>query len=431
LGKAFVANPEEVEPENNIIAVYWLESSRGSLLDAAKALASEQSIGTWTEVKTETLWIRERLSAKVFKWKGEKEGLVSVAFPLELFDLERGGIPCILGITAGNLFGLSEIKNARLIDLQIPKSAVKIFPGPKFGIEGIRKICGTVKNRIPHIGTIFKPKVGLKPKEMADIAYEVGVGGVNFCKDDETLFSQKFCPIEERVSLMMEALDKVYEETGRRVMYAVNVTAATPRLIYENIESALDNGANAIMLDILLAGFGILHQLAEDPSIKVPIHCHRAFHAAFTRNPRHGVHMIIVAKLTRLAGGDQLHTGTAAGKMGLSNEVREIQLINDFLRNEWYSLKTVFPVASGGIHPALVPINVRLLGRDIVINAGGGIHGHPMGSRAGAKAMAQAVEATLKNIPLEEYAKTHIELKAALEKWGYKYAEKASEFLKK
>jgi ribulose-bisphosphate carboxylase large chain len=80
-------------------------------------------------------------------------------------------------------------------------------------------------------------------------------------------------------------------------------------------------------------------------------------------------------------------------------------------------LKPVLPVASGGIHPRLVAALLETFGNDVVIQAGGGIHGHPDGTVAGAKAMRQAVDATFKGITLEEYAKTHSELKAALEHW--------------
>jgi ribulose-bisphosphate carboxylase large chain len=156
--------------------------------------------------------------------------------------------------------------------------------------------------------------------------------------------------------------------------------------------------------------------LAEDPSIKVPIHVHRAGHGAFTRDPKHGISMKVVAEFTRLAGGDQLHTGTAAGKM--DHKIPEILESNNFLRGEFFGLKTTFPVASGGVHPMLVPANMEALGRDLVIQAGGGIHGHPEGTRAGATAMRQAIDACMKGVTLEEYGKTHRELDLALKHWG-------------
>ena len=411
----FISKPEEIDPESYVLALYYVESDL-SLTEAGVRIAEEQSIGTWTEVSTLTEGAR-RLAAKVFKTseKGPGSGLVWVAYPLELFDLESG-VPNVLSVVAGNLFGLSSLRNVRLLDVEFPKDFVREFPGPKFGIEGVREIVGTLGDRRPHVGTIVKPKVGLNPKETAEVAYEAAVGGVDLVKDDETLTNQSFCPIEERLPAVMEALDRVREETGRTVLYALNITARPDKLL-ETADWAVENGANMLMVDVLTAGFSSIRMLAEDPSIRVPIHVHRTMHAAITRNPKHGIDMMVIAKLVRLVGGDQLHTGTAAGKM--ESDVERLKEINGFLRSEWHGLKTVFPVASGGIHPALVPENVRVLGRDIVIQAGGGIHGHPMGTRAGAKAMRQAVEAVMAGVPLEEYAKTHPELKVALEKWRY------------
>jgi ribulose-bisphosphate carboxylase large chain len=133
--------------------------------------------------------------------------------------------------------------------------------------------------------------------------------------------------------------------------------------------------------------------------------------------------MLVLAKLVRLAGGDQLHTGTAAGKM--EDAGKAVKEINAFLRSSWYGLKTILPVASGGIHPGIVPNNIDALGKDILIQAGGGIHGHPEGTKAGAAAMRQAVEASMRNISLEEYSKTHKELAMALAKWDRRYGKDA------
>lgn len=424
IDETFFAYPEEIDPDSYIIAKYYVESDF-PIVKIGEQIAIEESIGTWTKVTTETEWIRQHLAAKVFKYDEGNKGVVHVAFPLELFDVEIGGIPNLLSIVAGNLFGLSVIKNCRLLDLHLPKSYVKAFSGPKFGIQGIRQIVGTLESKRPHLGTIVKPKVGLNPEQTAKVAYEAGMGGVDLVKDDETLTSQKFCPFEDRLVKVMEALDKVKEETGKTVLYAANITGRYNKIL-ELADFAIEHGANCLMIDVLTVGFAALRRLAEDPSINVPIHVHRTMHAALTRKRTHGIHMMVIAKLVRLAGGDQLHTGTAAGKMGVKGEWKEIRTINDFLRSHWYGLKTIMPVASGGIHPGIVPVNVKLLGNDIVINAGGGIHGHPWGTRAGAMAMRQSIEAVMRGILLEEYAKDHPELKKALEKWGELFIEKVS-----
>lgn len=420
MDEIFTASPESIDPENHIIAKYYVESPLG-LKSAGIAIATEESIGTWTEITTINEWVRTKLPAKVYKVEGEKNsGLVYIAFPLDLFDLETSGIANILSMVAGNLFGLSALTNVRLVDLEFPKSLVQKYGGPKFGIDGVRRILGTDNSPRPHLGTIVKPKVGLDPDQTAKVAYEAAIGGVDFIKDDETLVNQKFCPLEARVSKVMEALDRARSETGRRVLFAVNITGAPDKMV-RLAETALDNGANTLMLDIIILGLPTVEWLLSNYTFGVPIHMHRAMHAAFTRNPKHGISMLVIAKIARLLGGDQIHTGTGAGKMGTSEERRhELRRIVDALRGEWFGLKRVFPVASGGVHPGLVPANFEALGVDCVINAGGGIHGHPLGTRAGAAAMRQAIEACLKGIPLEDYAKEHHELALALEHWGGK-----------
>jgi len=90
----------------------------------------------------------------------------------------------------------------------------------------------------------------------------------------------------------------------------------------------------------------------------------------------------------------------------------------NYLSQKWYHIKPVFAVASGGVHPGIVDNIIGFMGKDVVIQAGGGIHGHPNGTVSGAKAMRQAVDATLKGISLKTYAKTHEELRLALEKWA-------------
>ncbi len=389
-----------------VIASYRIDAD--NIKVAARAIAMEQSTGTWTKVSTATQEIHEKYGARVVE-VDEEAKVAKIAFPVEDFSLEIGGIPNILSIIAGNLFGLREVRAVKLLDVEFPREIVTFFQGPNFGIEGVRKLVGTSQTKRPHVGTIIKPKIGLPPERFAEVAYEAAMGGLDFIKDDETLANQDFCPLEERVSHTMEALDRAKEETGKTCLYAVNVTSED---IVETAQLAVDNGANCLMIDVLTCGFPGLRALNRN--FKLPIHVHRTMHGAITRMKNHGIAMLVFAKLVRLAGGDQLHVGCAMGKM----ESENFKTNYNALRSEWHGLKPVFPVCSGGVHPGYVEGNVKAGGTDIVIQAGGGVHGHPLGTRAGAKAMMQAVEAVMKGIPLEEYAKEHEELRLALEKWG-------------
>ena len=319
MDEIFVSRPEAIDPDEYITAKYYVESPMG-LKSAGIAIATEESIGTWTEITTTNEWVRSRLPARVFKTEGRGDsGFVHIAYPIELFDVETSGIANILSMVAGNLFGLSAIKNVRLMDVEFPKVVVENFPGPRLGIEGVRRMVGTLKKPRPHLGTIVKPKVGLDPEQTAKVCYEAAMGGVDFIKDDETLVNQKFCPLEARVSRVMESLDRVKAETGRTVLFATNITGAPSRMI-KMAELAKDNGANTLMLDIVILGFPTVEWFIKEYDFGVPIHMHRAMHAAFTRNPKHGISMLPIAKIARMMGGDQLHTGSGAGKMGSEEE---------------------------------------------------------------------------------------------------------------
>ena len=393
------------------IATYYFRPKEGiSPQWAAQAIAEEQTTGTWTDISTREEYVHY-LDGQVEDLTPSGNGYqVSIRYPVEIF--ESGNIPQYLSVVAGNLFGLSRISTVRLLDVEFPKELIP-FKGPRFGIEGIRKIVGTVDR--PHVGTIIKPKVGLTPEDTAAVAYEAAIGGVDLIKDDETLTDQKFCPLAKRLPLVMEQLDRVKSQTGREVLYAVNISTAGDKIL-ERAEQAKEMGANMLMIDVIVCGFDAIRVVAEDPSIKLPLHIHRTMHAAITRNREHGIAMRPFCRLVRMLGGDQLHTGTVSGKM--DHDMQELIGDNRTLTHPWHGINTVFPVASGGLHPGGVEAEIKTLGSDLILQAGGGIHGHPDGTRAGATAMRQAVDAAMAEIPLRTYAEDHPELKRALEKWA-------------
>ena len=399
-------NLDYTPKETDVVCTFRIEPAGISMKEAAGGVAAESSVGTWTELTTVKPYI-DKLAARVFNIEGN---IAKIAYPQELF--EPGNMPNILSSIAGNVFGLRALENLRLIDIDFPSKLVKSFKGPKFGIEGIRRLL-KVYDR-PLVGTIIKPKLGLKTADHAKVAYEGWIGGCEIVKDDENLSSQSFNPFEERVAKTLEARDRAEKETGEKKVYMVNITAETEQML-KRAELVLDHGGEYVMVDILACGFAALQTL-RNQDFKLVIHAHRAGHAAFTKNPKHGISMKVIAKVARMIGVDQLHVGTVVGKMfETKDEVRENC---EALKTEMSGLKPVLPVASGGLHPGLVPSLMELFGKDFVIQAGGGIHGHSGGTVAGAKAMRQAVDATLQGVPLKEYGRTHKELETALRIWG-------------
>ncbi len=411
----------DYEPrDSDLLVKFYVEFEKGKdLRYAADKIAEESSIGTWTTLKTLLPEVWEKLRARVYSIK--PSGLVDIAYPIKLFEIEN--MPAILASVAGNIFGMKSIENLRILDIRFPKDILRAYPGPKYGVEGVREMTH-VKER-PFLGTIIKPKIGLPTKMHAEVAYQAWCGGLDIVKDDENLSSQDFNPFEERLCQTLEMKDRAQEETGEKKIYLVNITAPYREML-RRAELVQDMGNEFVMIDVVIAGFSAVQSFREE-GFKMAIHAHRAMHAAITRNPRHGINMRTLAKIYRILGVDNLHIGTAVGKMegsreevaGIREEIqaRSVEARGDRFTQIWYDIKPVLAVASGGLHPGHIPAVLDILGKDIVIQAGGGVHGHPDGTYSGAMAMRQALEAAMNNIPLEEYAKEHRELARALEKF--------------
>ena len=403
---------------DDLICLFKIMPNNMKMAKAANTVALESSVGTWTRVVGQEYV--EKLKAKVFSIK---EKYVKIAYPDTLF--EKDSVPNILSSIAGNIFGMKAVKAIRLEDVSFPKSILKSFMGPKLGIKGIREMM-KLKTR-PFVGTIIKPKLGLNTQHHSQSAYESWRGGCDFVKDDENLGSQKFNEFEKRLAKTLEMADKAERETGEKKAYLVNVTAETKEMI-KRAQLVENMGGKYVMLDILTSGWAAVQTLRE-ANFKMAIHAHRAMHAAFDRNPEHGINMMVIADFARLIGVDTLHIGTGIGK--LEGSIKDIEELQEEIENKkvketkerlaqkWWNIKPVLGVSSGGLHPGHVPFLVKHLGKDLVIQAGGGIHGHPSGTQAGAKAMRQAVDAVMKGISLKEHSKTYKELKEALDKFGY------------
>jgi ribulose-bisphosphate carboxylase large chain len=391
--------------ENDLVCTFKVEPEGITLEEAAGGVAAESSVGTWTELTTEKPYVK-KLAAHVYSIQDDT---IRIAYPIELF--EAGNMPNILSSVAGNVFGLKALKNLRLLDIEFPEELLDNFKGPQYGISGIRDLLKVPKR--PLVGTIIKPKLGLKTVDHAKVAYDAWLGGCDIVKDDENLSSQKFNPFDERLVKTLEARDKAQSETGERKVYMINVTAET-NLMIKRAQEVVDQGGEYAMVDILTIGWSGLQTL-RDQNFKLILHAHRAGHAAFTKNQHHGIAMKPIVGVARAIGMDQLHVGTVVGKMSETKpEVLENILA---CKEKMGNLKPVLPVASGGLYPQLVPDLLAIFGNDVVLQAGGGIHGHPDGTVSGAKAMRQAVDAVLEGKSLAQYAEGHMELTVAIKHW--------------
>ncbi|MDX1799230.1 MAG: RuBisCO large subunit C-terminal-like domain-containing protein, partial [Candidatus Lokiarchaeia archaeon] len=285
--------------DNDLVAMYYVQISPEckNLQQASEEIAKESSIGTWTEISTLSPEIAERLKPSVF-YIDQENSIIKIAYTKELF--EANNLPQILSAIAGNIFGMKVLKNLRLLDISFPKDIVDIYKGPKFGIEGIRKLT-KVRDR-PLLGTIVKPKVGLSEIEHSKICGEAWSGGLDIVKDDENLTSMTFNKFEKRILETLKIRDNIESQIGERKFYMPNITAPIS-IMKKRADFVIENGGEYVMVDIITIGFSALQEIREYLNDKdVVIHAHRAMHAAFTRNKKHGITMLALAKLMRLIG---------------------------------------------------------------------------------------------------------------------------------
>jgi ribulose-bisphosphate carboxylase large chain len=405
----------------DLICLFRIEPTKGfTMKEAAARVASESSNGTWTGLDVPKRI--SKLGAKCYKIKGK---YAWIAYPRELF--EKGNMPQVVSSIMGNIFGMKAVDGLRLEDVKWPKSIIKSFMGPQYGIKGIRKLLG-VKDR-PITATVPKPKVGYDPSEHAGVGYDAWSGGVDLLKDDENLTGQVFNPFKRRLFSSMRALRRAEKETGDKKGYLVNITAETSEMI-RRAHLVKDAGNDFVMVDILTVGWAALQTLRQETErLGLAIHAHRAFHSTFDRNPSHGVSMKVIVELARIIGTDTIHIGAMGKLVGGKRELSDNQLKcaaasnragEGVLAQDWFGTNQLMPCSSGGLHPGIIPRVVDLLGKDILIQVGGGIHGHPGGTRAGARALRQVLDALVKGESVISYAKTHPELFEALKKWGSK-----------
>lgn len=417
-----VALPDGIDYDDYIIGTYTVTYPAALPLPViAPMLAIEQSTGTWVPVPGETVEVRRQHVAKVigvyeipdYEYEvpsgiQNRNWMVQIAYP-EINIGEQ--LPMLLTTVVGNISMGGQIK---LVDIRFPKKYVAGFKGPKFGIDGIRKLLG-VKKR-PLLNNMIKPCTGYRLEVGAELFRQAALGGCDIIKDDELIADASFNRLAARVKRYMEIEKQVFEETGEHTLYTVNITDNVPK-IFENAKRAVEVGANAIMINYVAVGLAVMQAIAEDPAINVPILGHMDVAGAMYMSPYHGVSShIILGKLPRLAGADIVVIPAPYGKAPVI--VDKFTAVARNLTYPLYNLKPTWPMASGGITPSMVPKVIKDLGNDIVIGSGGGIHAHPNGPVAGGKAFRQAIDAAMKGISLEEYAKTHKELAATLTQWA-------------
>lgn len=385
---------EKIDSEKYFIVKYNL-ASKTNLRDASWNLAIGQSVGNPNmRNQWETDELFENHSCLVLgneeELKNSSEGIVEVAFPVINIDFNTDGISHLLVNIMGGQMDIDNILKCQVLDISFPESVEKVFLGPKYGISGIREFTGVYDK--PLFGAIVKPKTGITPQVLLEMVKELVEGGVNFIKEDEILSDPSFCPIEERVPLIMEYLK------DKKVIYSVSIHSDYPYII-DRVKRIYELGGNSVHVNFW-CGLGVYRAIRE-LDLPIFIHFQKSGDKILT-NKSHDFHIdwTVISKLAGMMGVDFIHAGMIGGYYKWDEQ--EVLDSMDVLRRY-----NAMPALSCGFQPGLTEWVTSKVGNDYMANVGGAIHGHPGGTIAGAKAMRQSID----GIEGPEYLQ-------AIEKWG-------------
>ncbi|MCM3123544.1 2,3-diketo-5-methylthiopentyl-1-phosphate enolase [Mesobacillus sp. AQ2] len=399
---------------SEITATYIVHDAKHNPEKKAEGIALGLTVGSWTDLPELDQKQLKKHKGRVVSVEGsgldansDTVATIKIAYPAINFSPD---LPAILTTVFGKLSLDGKIK---LVDLEFGDQLKKTFPGPRFGIEGIRNKLGVYDR--PLLMSIFKGVIGRDLPFLLKQLKEQSLGGVDLIKDDEILFENELAPFEKRIMSGKQVLEEVYQTTGHRTLYAANLTGRTTQL-KDKARKAAELGADALLFNVFAYGLDVLQELREDDEIGIPIMAHPAVSGAFTAADEYGFsHSLLLGKLLRYAGADFSLFPSPYGSVAL--EKQQALSIAEALTAE-DQFKRTFPVPSAGIHPGMVPLLIEDFGLDSIINAGGGVHGHPGGAQGGGKAFRQAIDTVLKGKTLEEGAHEFNELRAAIELWG-------------
>ncbi|MEK6970635.1 MAG: RuBisCO large subunit C-terminal-like domain-containing protein, partial [archaeon] len=397
-----------------------------SPLEAGAHLCQEQSTAQWARIGVEEDF-REKYGAKVVRCdilgksstpllytfvegKTYTTAKIVIAHPIVNFGAR---VPNLMTAAAGEgAFHCPAVNSIKLMDVQLPKSFVRQFTGPRFGLRGLRAKLN-VPDR-PLFTGVVKPNIGLKPELFAQLAYEAWKGGLDICKDDEMLSDVAYSPLKKRLELVIDKMGKAEDATGEKKMFIANITDEVDRIL-ELHDLVVSMGGNAIMLNTMAVGLSAVRMLSKQT--KIPIFSHFDFIAPFSRMPNFGVKSDLIVRMQRLVGCDGIIV-PGLGKRMMVPENEVIDTVKSCLY-DMHGLEKSLPIPGGSDWAGPLPrMYETFKTKDFSMVPGRGVFGHPNGPEGGARSLREAWEAIEQGKSLEEYSKNHPDLKAALSYFG-------------
>ena len=344
--------------------VYQLSGDEAAARLKAEDICIEQTIEFPADLVPDGE-IREHIFGRIEHFEALAEGgyCTEISYAVETSGFE---LPQLLNVVFGNI---SIKPGIRVLSLLLPDALLKAFRGPRFGIQGLRELTGVHER--PLLCSALKP-MGLSPAQLAELAYQLALGGMDMIKDDHGLANQSFAPFRERAARCAEAVAQANRQTGGTCLYFPNITAPADRLM-ENARFARDAGAGGVVVTPGLTGLDVMRLLADDDVFSLPVMSHPAFIGTFVTGAQQGLsHFVLYGQLMRLAGADASIFPNYGGRFSFSREA-----CSEIAAGCWAemgALRTIFPAPGGGMHLGRIAEMKDCYGSDVIFLVGGDLH---------------------------------------------------------
>lgn len=369
--------------KKKITVTYLITASSQDIKRIAEEIAFEQTVEL-PKVCIKDKRILDQIVGKVI-FIGENAGNVKDRFtPLESLSRKAGFLTGFIvkieypEITSGFeitqfinlLYGNISFKpNIKIIDIDFSRDFLLSFKGPKFGIEGIRKLLGVFDR--PLIATALKP-MGLSAEEFAEMCYQFTLGGIDIIKDDHGLVDFPFSSFKERVTKCIRAIKKAEQKTGKRTLYFPNITGRFDDIM-KNIEFALETDVGGFLVSPFLIGFDCVRYISESDLIGKPLMSHPSLSGIFFTNSKNGISAeLVLGKIFRLIGIDCSVYPNFGGRFTFDRGTC-LAIVNS-LRDDFHHIKKSFPTPAGGINIENVAEIVSFYGNDVILLVGGSLY---------------------------------------------------------
>lgn len=380
------------------LVTYNVKTSK-SLMDVAKAIALGQSVGNpekRSEFENNELF--ETYCAKILDTKNFNlsEGYIKIFYPDINFNYKEDGITHFLTTIMGGQLDIDIIERCRITDIEFSDEFKNVFDGPTLGLREMRKLCSIDDDR-PLFGGIIKPKIGLNVDDYVEVVKIYADNGCNFIKEDEILSNQSFCSLEKR----LEKIGNYLRDNNIKMVYAPSITC-DHLYLEDRIRKVSNLGINGVHINIH-SGYGA-YKLTKDLKLPLFLHYQKSGDKLWTNSQHdYSIDESVLFEIASRCGCSTLHVGMIGGYLNSNSDSLKKTI------NKLVSLNSVSAL-SCGMHPGLIEYIKSELGHcNWMANVGGAISSHPMGSKAGVKAMVQSINKTYGS-----------EYHSAIETWGLK-----------